>query len=202
MTKKRKKILKGILIISLILLAIVPLYRLGNFNIFALFYKVGDKIDSFNGVNVYYNGKVGNVTGRNLSEDGYNIGKKYQCVEFVKRYYYEYYNHKMPDSYGHAKDFFDTKLNDGQLNIQRNLIQYENPSKVAPKVGDILVYKGTFGNSYGHVSIVAETRNGEIEIIQQNPGAFKKTRHTFKVEKQNDKWAIKNNRILGWLRKE
>ena len=202
MTKKQRKILKGILIISLILLAIVPLYRLGNFNIFALFYKVGDKIDSFNGVNVYYNGKVGNVTGRNLSEDGYNIGKKYQCVEFVKRYYYEYYKHKMPDSYGHAVDFFDTKLNDGQLNIQRNLIQYKNPSKVAPKVGDILVYKGTFGNSYGHVSIVSEIKNGEIEIIQQNPGVFKKTRRTFKVEKQNDKWIIKSGRILGWLRKE
>lgn len=46
----------------------------------------------------------------------YNIGLKYQCVKFVKRYYYEHLNHKMPDSYGHEKDFFDNTIADGQLN--------------------------------------------------------------------------------------
>ncbi len=50
-------------------------------------YEVGDKVDSLNGVYVYYNSNVGNVSGRNLASDGYNLGLKYQCVEFVKRYY-------------------------------------------------------------------------------------------------------------------
>ena len=59
-----------------------------NFN-----YSVGQRIDSLNGVFVYYNGSVSNVSGRNKASDGYNLGMKYQCVEFVKRYYLEYLNH-------------------------------------------------------------------------------------------------------------
>jgi len=51
---------------------------------------------------VYYNGSVGHVSGRNLVPDGYNPGLKYQCVEFVKRYYYQHLNHKIPDSYRHT----------------------------------------------------------------------------------------------------
>ena len=67
-------------------------------------YQVGDEIDSFNGVVVYHNGSVRHVEGRRVI-NGYNVGLKYQCVEFVKRYYLEHLNHQMPDSYGHAKAF-------------------------------------------------------------------------------------------------
>lgn len=88
---------------------------------------IGQQIDSFNGVAVLFNGKVSNVSSRNTTADGYNLGLKYQCVEFVKRYYYQQLNHKMPDSYGHAKDFFNKSLSDGQKNRQRNLTQYTNP---------------------------------------------------------------------------
>src|SRR5688572_16176754 len=84
-------------------------------------YSVGDKIDSLNGVTVYYNGLVTQAHGRNTSKDGYNLGLKYQCVEFVKRYYYSFLNHRFPDTYGHAKDFFDKKVEDGGKNRARNL---------------------------------------------------------------------------------
>lgn len=57
-------------------------------------YEWGGKVDSLHGVYVYYNGAVGNVKDRNLAPDGYNLGLRYQCVEFVKRYYYEYLDHK------------------------------------------------------------------------------------------------------------
>ena len=67
---------------------------------------VGDAIDNLNGVAVYHNGPTSNVLGRN-TVDGYNLGLKYQCVEFVKRYYYHHLHHKMPDSWGHAKSFFN-----------------------------------------------------------------------------------------------
>lgn len=118
---------KGILIIfgTLILIIGFSISKKINLN---PNYEVGQKIDELNGVNIYYNGGVGNVNGRLLTEDGYNLGLKYQCVEFVKRYYYEHLNHKMPDTYGHAKDFFDSSLKDGEKNKQRNLIQYLNPS--------------------------------------------------------------------------
>ncbi len=48
--------------------------------------EIGQEIDQLNGVQVYYNGGVDTVTGRNTTPDGYNLGLKYQCVEFVKRY--------------------------------------------------------------------------------------------------------------------
>ena len=163
--------------------------------------EVGQKVDSLNGVFVYYNGGVGNVSGRNTSADGYNIGLKWQCVEFVKRYYFEKLNHKMPDAFGNAKDFFDTTLADSTLNEKRNLMQFKNGSTSKPKVEDLLIYDGTLTNSYGHVSIVSYIGEREIEIIQQNPGPFGKPREKFSLTFLNGNWVIGNDRILGWLRK-
>lgn len=40
---------------------------------------------------------------------GYYYGYKWQCVEYIKRFYYEAKGHKMPDSYGNAKDFWRIK---------------------------------------------------------------------------------------------
>jgi surface antigen len=165
-------------------------------------HKVGHAVDSFNNVNVYYNGNVGNVEGRNLAKDGYNLGLKYQCVEFVKRYYYEALNHKMPNSYGHAKDFFTAGIKDGGYSKQRNLNQYTNSSSSKPKVNDLLVYSGTQWNPYGHVSIVSKVNENEIEIIQQNPGPTSSSRATYDLTHKNGKWKVENSQIIGWLRKE
>lgn len=164
-------------------------------------YTIGQKIDSLNGVYVYYNGGVGHVLNRNTAPDGYNLGLKYQCVEFVKRYYYQYYHHKMPNSYGHAKDYFNATLSDGELNKQRNLIQYLNPSKVKPQTGDLLVYSGTVSNPYGHVAIISKVKDDKIEIIQQNPGAFGDSRVEIGLVKVDKTWKIENDRINCWLRK-
>ena len=164
-------------------------------------FTVGQPIDSLNGVYVYYNGRVGNISGRNKTADGYNLGLKYQCVEFVKRYYFRHLNHRMPDTYGDAIDFFDKAVEDGSLNTKRNLLQFHNPGKVPPQADDLLVYSGTSANPYGHVSIVSKVTDDEIEIIQQNPGKYSKSRKTFSVSRKGDKWLIENNRILGWLRK-
>ncbi len=164
-------------------------------------YEVGEKIDSLNGVYVYYNGSVGNVSGRN-TESGYNLGLKYQCVEFVKRYYYQHLNHKMPNSYGHAKDFFHHGLEDGSLNGDRNLIQYQNPGSSKPRVNDLLVYAGHTFNTYGHVAIVSKVMESEIEVIQQNPGPQSSSRVKYALVFEDRKWRIDQNRILGWLRKD
>lgn len=192
---------KGYFIIGFIILLFIGEWTFKKFN-FNPSYKVGQKIDSLHGVFVFYNGGVGNSVGRNLAADGYNLGIKYQCVEFVKRYYYMHLNHKMPDSYGNAKDFFDKTLSDGQLNEKRNLIQYTNHSKSQPKVDDLLIFDKTIFNSYGHVAIVSKVTEKEIEIIQQNPGPFGKSRAIIELEYQNEKWRLKSERILGWLRKE
>lgn len=163
-------------------------------------YTIGQEIDSLNGVKVYYNGEIGHVDGRNLSKDGYNLGLKYQCVEFVKRYYYEHYKHKMPDSYGNAKDFFNASLKDGALNPQRNLKQYLNPSASRPQVGDLLIFDGHSGNKYGHVAIVSEVREDEVQIIQQNPGPGARSRIWIDLVTEEGKYKIDYARIMGWLR--
>ncbi|MGL4631069.1 MAG: CHAP domain-containing protein [Leadbetterella sp.] len=192
--KKLTYILVGVLFIGLLVF--------WNFNRSQSNSGIGKQVDSFNGVAVYYNGPVRNISGRNLTDDGYNLGMKYQCVEFVKRYYYQHLHHKMPDSYGNAVDFFDSNLSDGQINTKRNLVQYKNPSKTKPKVNDLLIYSGTSFNKYGHVSIVSKVFENKIEIIQQNPGPSGKSRTSFLIDNKSNKWEIKNTRILGWLRKE
>ncbi|MCL9805510.1 CHAP domain-containing protein [Flavobacterium amniphilum] len=165
-------------------------------------YNVGQKLDSLHGVHVYYNGGVDHTSERNLTSDNYNLGLKYQCVEFVKRYYYEHLNHKMPDAYGHAKDFFDAAVTDGQLNKKRDLTQYSNPSLSKPLVGDLVIFSPTILNRFGHVAIISNVKDDQIEIIQQNPGPFGTSRETYTLISENGKWNINNDRIMGWLRKE
>lgn len=176
----------------------VWVFKKYNFN---LKYEIGQKIDDLDGVSVYYNGGVNNVTERNRSDDGYNLGLKYQCVEFVKRYYYEHYHHKMPDSYGHGKDFFDDLLKDNTLNKKRNLIQYKNPSRFKPEKGDLIVLKGTLFNRFGHVAIISKVEEDQIEIIQQNPGPFGSSRENIPLIENKGAWKIKKGRVLGFLRK-
>lgn len=168
-----------------------------NFN-----YEIGQQLDSLNNVVVYYNGWDVKNSGRNRSFDNYNIGIKYQCVEFVKRYYYEHLNHKMPNANGNAIDFYDNGLSDGELNMKRNLVQYKNGSKLKPKPDDLIIFSGSIFNKYGHVAIVSYVDNDEIEIIQQNPGPFGKSRDKIKLKNIDGLWKLDNDRLVGWLRKE
>lgn len=159
----------------------------------------GDIIDSFNTVDVYYNGQVLTKTsGRNVTEDGYNLGLRYQCVEYIKRYYYEVYGHKMPNSYGHAKDLFDKDLPDVAFNEARGLMQYRNVRMERPMVGDILVYNAYEGNPFGHTGIIAEVGADYIVMVQQNVG--KKTRQKLKLVEFAGIYTIADYDIQGWLR--
>ncbi|XLS29084.1 CHAP domain-containing protein [Flavobacteriaceae bacterium M23B6Z8] len=188
-----RKVFLGILIIIFSYL----LFNSFNDNNFNLSRSTGQVLDSLHGVYVYYNGGVNQVHSRNIAPDNYNLGLKYQCVEFVKRYYYEHYKHKMPDSYGNAKDFYDPLIGDGVNNNRRGLLQYTNPSFSKPKVGDILVFSSSVFNPYGHVAIVSNVRGKELEIIQQNPGPFGSTRKIYYLENDRHKWKIAEDRILG-----
>jgi surface antigen len=162
---------------------------------------IGQVLDSIDGVAVYYNGGVDHVLERNVAADGYNLGLKYQCVEFVKRYYYEQYGHKMPDSYGHAKSFFDPALADGQMNTKRGLVQFKNRGATPPQTGDILVFDDSLWNPYGHVAIVFGLESDYIEIIQQNPGPYGKSREKIALKVLEGKYALEKATILGWLRR-
>jgi surface antigen len=107
----------------------------------------------------------------------------------------------MPDSYGHAKDFFNSKLKDGEINKHRNLKQFKNPSSSKPRINDLVVYSETILNKYGHVAIISKVTENYIEIVQQNPGPFGSSREIYKLTNEEGTWRIENKRILGWLRK-
>ena len=185
----------------LVLLLIIGYFAAVRYNINP-YHFVGEVVDEFNGVKVFYNGGINNVSGRLLTPDGYNLGIKYQCVEFVKRYYYERFKHKMPDALGHAKSFFDEKIEDGAINQHRMLIQYKNGGRIPPAPEDILVFGPWLLNPYGHVAIVTKTTDSTIEIVQQNPGPFGSPREVLPMEHHDGAWRVGNTRVLGWLRKK
>src|SRR5688572_10701975 len=70
--------------------------------------RIGKVLDSYRNVPVHDNGLVFfRSYGKHYSADGYYFGQKWQCVEYIKRFYFEAKGHRMPDVMGHAKSFFD-----------------------------------------------------------------------------------------------
>lgn len=140
--------MKKILIGAVLLCVLACLLYIANLSI------IGAGIDAHNGVVVHYNGwNIAQSHGKHFAIDGYYYGRKWQCVEFVKRYYHDHLKHDMPDGWGNAKDFFDAGLPHGAFNKRRGLYQYYNDGKETPKPDDLLVYHT---GKYGHVAIVTE----------------------------------------------
>lgn len=194
-----KKILKFFSITILLLVVIYFLFLQKRYPLSAIIHSfaIGDSVDSYNGVVVFNNGiDYPKSYGKHYSKDSvYYYGNKWQCVEYIKRYYFDHFNHKMPNGFGHAKSFFDNKIKDGELNKERGLIQYKNGSNTAPKIGDILI----FGGKYGHVAIVTNVTTDELEVIQQN--IYMTPREHFKLKLEDGKYTIGENRKPeGWLR--
>jgi len=163
-------------------------------------HRIGDPVDSFHGVTVHFNGGMLHTSGRSVARDGYNIGLRWQCVEFVKRYYFERFGHEMPEPRGNAKDFFDPAVADGALNPQRGLLQFRNGSPSAPQAEDILVLGPGLLNPYGHVAIVTKAGADALEVVQQNPGPFVASRRRFALRHEAKGWSVDETRVLGWLR--
>jgi len=128
--------------------------------------QLGDITHTYNGVEIYSNGEhVYESHGKHYADDGYYYGHKWQCVEFIKRYYHDAHGHQMPNVWGHAKDFFNTSIPTGQINPDRGMTQFHNGSTTKPAAHDLLVWNH---NKYGHVAIIVEVSDKEVKIVQQN----------------------------------
>jgi hypothetical protein len=160
--------------------------------------RVGRVLDSYRGVPVYDNGLLFFQShGKHYSADGYYYGQKWQCVEFIKRFYFDAKGHRMPDGMGHARTFFDENIPDGALNPRRGLLQYRNGSPEKPRPDDLLVFADT---KYGHVGIVTQVGDDYVEIIQQN--ILGRTRQRLALVARNGQFSITEpRRPAGWLRK-
>ncbi len=158
---------------------------------------IGSVIDHYCGVPVFENGfEKDRSHGRHFSSDEYYYGQKWQCVEFVKRFYFLVLNHKMPDVWGHAKNFFDSRVEHGAVNLRRNLIQYRCGGNAKPAINDIIVFSDTL---YGHVAIVTDVFDDCIRVIQQNIAG--NPRQEFQMKEYNGLYYVYAPRIPdGWLR--
>ena len=160
-------------------------------------YPIGTITFEYRGIPVYENGiEKDQSYGKHFSHDGnYYYGQKWQCVEFIKRYYDRALNHRMPHVWGHAKDFFDATLEPGQLNRKRNLIQFENGGRTPPEINDILVFSDT---RYGHLAIVSAVDSDTVEVVQQNITG--KPRQTYRLKRTAGFYIDKPRVPDGWLR--
>lgn len=192
MFKKKQPVRLIIIIITITLLAVALFWHRDTI-------RIGQEIDSFKGVSVYYNGiDFEQSHGQNNSPDGYYYGNKWQCVEYVKRYYFQVKNHRMPDVIGNARDFFDPRTPQGKLNQRRGLVQYRNGGEVKPQVDDLVVFTDS---KYGHVAIVTEVTENSVEIIQQN--VLNKPRQSLKLRvKAGHYYLGTGKQPAGWLRKK
>ena len=161
--------------------------------------RVGKILDNYCNVLVYDNGLLYfRSYGRNYSPDGYYFGQKWQCVELIKRFYYQAKGHKMPDVMGHAKSYFDDTLPNGALNARRGLIQYQNGSTNKPCPDDLIVFTDT---KFGHVAIITTVTENSLAVIQQNILAG--PRRQFSLVASNGHYFVTSpRRPAGWLRKQ
>ncbi len=116
---------------------------------------------------------LGDVNGVKIygDPDTYPYGRisnnlAYQCVELVRRYFYQKHNMFFPNiSTGCAKDIINEY--NGINCLTRCL---NNETSIIPDIGDILVFDATAKNMYGHVAIVSNVdRNIKtITFAQQN----------------------------------
>lgn len=149
---------------------------------------------TFSGVQARQNCPVGSasVYGYNY-ETGVNTGYKWQCVEYVNRYYYKVYGMNLLNTaiYGNAKNYYEYG-NHAAL----GLAKYANAGSVAPQTGDILV--STYG-TYGHVAIVTSVSATLVGIIDQN---FSSTSARTLTRSGNTVGAFGSGyTVAGWVRK-
>lgn len=159
--------------------------------------ELGSVIYTHQGIPVYYNGDTIEQThGNHYAADGYYYGQKWQCVEFVKRYLHDKHHHQFPNPYGNAAHFFKPELRSGQVNPDRNMVQYPNGGTEPPKANDVVVFAD---NLLGHVAIVSKVTKRKVEVVQQN--ILEKPTEIFDLEENRGHFTLKGSReAAGWLR--
>ena len=156
----------------------------------------GAQVGTFNGVIAYSNGTVGNVSNEYNYYSGTNTGMKWQCVEFVNRYYAAVYAQNIRIAGHNANDYYPNAAAHG-------LTPYNNGGTTAPQVGDILC---SGGGQYGHVAIIREIGSNYINVIQQNwNNNSSDNSMTLSYSPQNGYYTIgsfsSSYSVQGWLRK-
>lgn len=116
----------------------------------------GAQVGSFNGVAAYSNGNVSYYSGQKSTYNGYNTGIKWQCVEFVSRFFKAVRNKQIAG--GNANTFYSNASSKG-------LNRSPNGGTDKPQVGNLICSNG---GSYGHCGIIREVTSNSVKVIHQN----------------------------------
>ena len=120
---------------------------------------------------------------------GLPTGKKWQCVEFVRRYYMQIHRLTFPsvaDAYEMMKltEFIDIDTR------QPRTCTFHSPLKSTPQKDDIIIMKH---EEYGHTAIVVAVQGSRIRIAEQNWKPWIAPHYSREL-------SVDDPRIIGWLR--
>ena len=194
---------KKLFIILNLLFLILTLFNLPE-AAFAL--NCGDEMSVFRGIAAKHNGlchaKVTNpccCAGYSCNyRDPYdNYGYRYQCVEYVNRFFNIVKNWQNMCNSGDARDYF---IN-AQKNIERQAgLEYCDNGKGRPQSGDILCFDD---GGLGHVAIIVNVDpfNNKVYFIEQNwdPSGIS----SLDLTKSGNTYLIADRgsyHVQGWLR--
>lgn len=149
-------------------------------------HKFGRILGFYRGVVIRYH--------RGKSQRG-KYGLKYQCVEFVNRYYARKLGYRNMTRSGHARSYYHRASSKG-------LIAYPNGSRIKPRVSDIITFHSGKRGDFGHVAIVYKVTSRKVCIVQQNRLPWRKC---LRLRKKRGRWYVnrlsRNRPVLGWSRK-
>lgn len=118
-------------------------------------------------------------------------GLKWQCVEFVRRFYWINYG-KFIGNNSNAKDFYSNAPNWGMR-------AYPNGGTVGPRVGDIIVFGPSATNPNGHVAIPVKVTSKYILLVQQNVYGDVHINY-YLVRNGNTLSSAFGSNVIGWIR--
>jgi hypothetical protein len=120
---------------------------------------------------IYDNTEYSKLNINSYNRNGLFFGRKYECVEFARRFYIYEFNTTFP-SIDNAIDIFNIK---NGIDIRNNspvpFLNIENDGKYIPDYGDMLIwYPIDDFETTGHVAIVLQVNINEkyIKIAEQN----------------------------------
>jgi surface antigen len=120
----------------------------------------GAYLGQFHRVAAYSNGAAIYNSNTNNFVNGIKTGLKWQCVEYVRRYFLTVFNTDLASRYtGNANTWYSNAAAMG-------LEQYPNGGTTPPQVGDILCSTGPSSN--GHVAIIKRITGNKVYTAQQN----------------------------------
>jgi len=143
---------------------------------------------------------IGPYIGTKYDIDSFPKGIIYQCTDWAARFVESFAGLGKPNimlASGGAKDWFEDFGRSG-AKMEWNPQKITNQPNNYPDAGDIVVWKGTTGNIYGHVAVAdfGSTVN-ELKVIEQNGGnGLGQGTGTDAIRRQTGNY----NNVLGWIR--